>query len=313
MRALLLLSRLAILLALLAARLPGQAAEYVLGPDDQIKVWVLGVEELSDKTVRVDTSGHIDLPLLGRIPAGGLTVQQLKANLVERLAAELRDPRVSIDVVEFGSQPVSVIGAVATPGVHQLRGRKTLVEVLSLAGGPRPEAGYRVKITRAIQWGVIPLSGAKPDATGKFSTAEVKLKELLEAKSPAENILVRPHDVISVPAAEMIYVIGAVRRAGGFPLHDRETVSALQALSFAEGLAGPSAPQNSRILRQGPKPAERVEIAVNLKRVLEGKVADVALRPNDILFVPSSASQKVAARVLEAVIQTGTGIVIWRH
>src|SRR5689334_23801278 len=79
-------------------------AQYVLGPEDQIKIWALGVEEISDKPVRIDPGGEIDLPLVGRVHAAGLTVEQLKSALAEKLAKEVREPRVSIDIVEFGSQ-----------------------------------------------------------------------------------------------------------------------------------------------------------------------------------------------------------------
>ena len=97
---------------------PEEANEYVLGPGDQIKIWALGLEEISNQPIRIDPSGSIDLPLLGRLRVGGLTVEKLKELLVKRLAVEVRSPVVSVDIVEFGSQPVSVVGAVATPGVH---------------------------------------------------------------------------------------------------------------------------------------------------------------------------------------------------
>ena len=101
------------------------------------------------------------------------------AKLVERLAKSLLHPQVSVEMVDFGSQPVSVMGAVNHPGVHQLGGRKTLAEVLALAGGTRPDAGPHVTISRQIRYGPIPLRSAKPDPTGDFSVAEVEIKELL--------------------------------------------------------------------------------------------------------------------------------------
>src|SRR5581483_8814546 len=84
---------------------------YILGPDDSLKIWALGVDEITDKPVRIDTSGYLDLPLIGRVHAAGLTVNQLEANLIQRLGSEIREPRVSVEVVDFGSQPVTIIGA----------------------------------------------------------------------------------------------------------------------------------------------------------------------------------------------------------
>ena len=291
---------------------PEEANEYVLGPGDQIKIWALGLEEISNQPIRIDPSGSIALPLLGRLRVGGLTLEKLKGLLVKRLAVEVRSPVVSVDIVEFGSQPVSVVGAVATPGVHQLRGRKTLVEMLSLAGGIRADAGPVVKITRTIEQGMVPLPRAKLDDSGKFSVAEVKVKDLLSATQPAENILIRPQDTIAIPTAEMIYVMGAVRKPGAFPLNDKEPLSVLQALSMAEGLGTAPSPQNAKILRVSLGGNPRTEVPVNLTKILTGKAKDVGLQPNDILFVPDSRPKRAGVRALEAAIQTASGVVVWR-
>jgi protein involved in polysaccharide export with SLBB domain len=114
---------------------------YTLGPDDQVKIWALGIEEIADKPVRIGPSGDLDLPLIGKVHALGLTVEQLKTELVQRFSKEVLKPQVSIEIVDFGSQPVSVMGAVNHPGVHQLRGGKTLMEVVSMADGLRSDAG----------------------------------------------------------------------------------------------------------------------------------------------------------------------------
>ncbi len=144
-------------------------ASYPLGPSDQLKIWVLGMEqEIGDKPIRVDPAGDIDLPLIGRVHAGGLTTDQLKADLVMRYAKDLRNPQISVELLDFGSEPVSVMGAVNRPGVRQLEGHKTLVEAISLAEGLRPDAGPRVNISRQIRYGQIPLPGAsstKPGST----------------------------------------------------------------------------------------------------------------------------------------------------
>jgi len=139
------------------------------------------------------------------------------------------------------------------------------------------------------------------------------LKDLLAATNPPENILIRPHDVITVPSAEMIYVIGAVRKAGAFVLNEQETPSVLQALSMAEGLGSTPAPQRSKVLRQAAGSSQRDEIPIDLNRIIEGKAPDLLLQANDILFVPTSTGKQAALRAVEAVITTGTGIAIWRR
>jgi len=296
--------------------LPVQAEDishYLLGPDDQLKIWALGIEEITDKPVRVDPNGDIDLPVIGKVHARGLTLEQVKGELLQRLAKEVLKPQVSVEIVDFGSQPVSVMGAVNHPGVFQLRGRKTLMEVVSTADGLRPDAGPRVNISREVQYGPIPLPGAKPDPTGKYSVAEVGVKELLAGENPSENILMLPHDVVTVPVAEAVFVMGEVKKPGEVPLKSNAGMSVLQALASAEGLGPTPSPQNAKIVRIVPGTNERKEIPVDLKKVIAGTAEDVSMRPNDILVVPPSGPKKVAYRAIEAAIQTATGVVIWRR
>jgi len=288
-------------------------SSYVLGPDDLISVHVLQAPEVAEKPIRIDLSGYIDLPFAGRVHAGGSTVELLQAELKARYSSIIREPEVTVTVEEFQSQPVSIIGAVNTPGVHQIRGKKSLVEVLSMAGGLRQDAGNTVKLTRRMEWGRIPLESATEDATGKFSVATIDLKSLMEAKDPAVNIRVQPDDVISIPKAGMVYVIGEVPRSGGFVLSERKSMSMLEALTLAGGINhGTASAENSKILRLAQNNETRVEIAVNLKKVMGGKGEDMQLMPGDILFIPGSTAKRASLRAIEAAIQIGTGIVIWR-
>jgi polysaccharide export outer membrane protein len=288
-------------------------SSYILGPGDQVSVRVVDLEEITDEPIAVDLSGYIRLAMIGRIKASGLTISQLEAALAKRLEVYLLRPDVSVSIVDFRSQPVPVIGAVKTPGVQQVQGRKTLLEVLSLAGGLDTTAGSTLKITRRLEWGRIPLTGAGDDPTGQFSVAEVNLKSILEAKNPDENILMKPYDVVSVPRAEIIYAIGQVQKPGGFVLNDREKVTVLQVLSMAGGLDRTAQAQNARILRRKSDASARTEIAVDLNRILSGKVADLPMESDDILFVPNSVPKRAAIRALETAVQMGTGVVIFRR
>ena len=205
-----------------AAAHDAKESGYVLGSNDELTISVLGLEDLSDKRVRIDADGDVDLLLVGRVRAAGMTLGGLQAELTKRLGNYMQAPQVVVSVSQVGSQPVSVIGAVNRPGVHQAVGNKTLVEMLSMAGGLRSDAGQRVTITRRLERGRIPLAGAHDDPSGQFSVAEVDLGALMKATDPTQNIEVRSRDVVTVPRAELIYVVGQVRRPGGFVLHDRE-------------------------------------------------------------------------------------------
>jgi polysaccharide biosynthesis/export protein len=285
---------------------------YLLGPDDQLEITGPELTDVANKPVRIDGEGDIEVPLAGTVHVAGLTVQQTEQELDKVLSKYIRRPQVVINVSEVRSQPVSILGAVNTPGVHQVQGRKTVLEMLALAGGIRADAGYSIRITRQLEWGCIPLPNAKLDPSGQFSVAELNLRKIMEAKTPEENIQIFPHDVISVPKAEMVYVIGEVRRSGGFVLGEHQTMSVLQALSLAEGLNTGADARHAKILRLKRDADQREELAVDVKDALNGKKPDVPLQGEDILFIPGSIGKKAALRTLEAAIQTGTGLAVWR-
>jgi polysaccharide biosynthesis/export protein len=289
---------------------------YVLGPDDQIVISALHVDEVSDKPIRVQPDGNIHLAMIGDVAAAGLTVGELEATLRGRLKEYYIDPEVTVTVAEFHSQPVSIVGAVMSPGVHQLEGHKTLLEMLSMAGGPRPDAGSFVRITRQLRWGRLPLPDAHDGPGGQWSIGEVNLKELLESQIPSENILIRPLDVISVPVSGSVYVIGQVKKPGGFVLGSRPSMSVLEALSLAEGLDPKAAPHNARILRAvGGDQNHRSEEHIDVTKILRGSAPDVQLQSADILLIPDSALKNATLRSLETAIQLGTGIttglIVW--
>lgn len=291
---------------------PVRAPGYVLGPDDQINIRALDADEISDKPLRIGIDGVINLPLVGRLTAAGLTTEQLEAELESRLKTYVKSPHVAVSVLEMRSQPVSVIGAVGMPGVHQLQGRKTLIEVLSMAGGLKPDAGYSVKISRRMEWGMIPLPGAVKDASGDYSVAEVPVRGIIEATNPAANIAIMPEDVISVPVAEMVYVIGDVSRPGTIILGGANSVSVLQALAAAGGFNKTAKPRQARIIRVVPGASERQEVKLDLQAALEGKAGDITMQPQDILYVPNNLKKEVAMRTLEAAISSGPAAVIYR-
>jgi polysaccharide export outer membrane protein len=268
-------------------------------------VQVADVPDISGKPQRIDPNGDLKLPMVGRVRAAGLTIEQLEAELITRFKVYIKEPDVAVSVTEFHSQPVSVIGAVGTSGVRQLEGRKTLIEVLSLAGGVSDDAGPIVRITRRADEGPIPVEGAMPDPTGQFSMAEIGLKSLLDATSPENNIIIRPHDVIAVPRAAMVFVIGEVPKPGSLPLSGGNSVSVMEAVSASGGVLRNASPGNARILRRVEGGQKRTQVPVNLKEIMKGASNDVRLEAGDILIVPGSAGKRAATRVLEAAIQAG--------
>jgi polysaccharide export outer membrane protein len=279
---------------------------YILGPNDQITVSVVELPEFSARPYRIDDDGTVSLPLLGRVQAGGLTLVQFEANLRKALEAQVRTPHITANVSETRTQPVSVMGAVNTPGTQQIQGSRTLFDVLAAAGGLKPEAGDTVTVTHHVPEGSL---NVPEDAE---RSTELKVRDVVELRDPKANILIRPYDQVMVSKAPVLYVIGNVHKPGGFTLERGKSVSALEALSFAEGLAPNASPGGARILRKESDAGARKDIPVNLKQILAGKGKDVQLYPNDILYVPDNTTQRVTTKILETTLATISGVIIWR-
>ena len=289
------------------------ANTYLLGPEDQLSLHVEDIEEVSDKPFRVDPSGSIDVPMIGHVHVAGMSVDQLRICLAERLSKYITSPQITINILEYRSQPISVLGEVYTPGVHQLQGPKRLIDVISSAGGLKPDAGPKLVVTRQARWGALPLPNAHLDGSGGYWIAEVSLNDITSGKSADQNIEVRADDILSVPRASVVYVVGEVKKAGGFSLNDNDSISLIRALSLAEGLSSTAQPKKARIMRASAgHPSDKTEIPVDLRQILDGKAPDQTLLPNDVLFIPNNVPASAMKRATEAAVQIATGVIIFR-
>jgi polysaccharide export outer membrane protein len=267
---------------------PQLRPDYILGPNDQIIVRAPEVEELNERPFRVDSGGQINAPLVGRVRAAGMAVKELEAVLVERLKQFVRQPRVTVTVTQFRAEPVFFVGAFRAPGIYPLQGRQTLVDMLANVGGLQPNASRRIKVTRRSESGPIPLPNVVTDPVNKVSIVEISMSSLRENVNPAEDILLKPFDVISVDRAELLYINGEVGRVGGIELGERDSISLSQALTMAGGFTQNSDRSKVRILRPVTNTARRAEIEIDATQIFEGKGNDFPLMPNDVLFVPRS-------------------------
>jgi len=280
---------------------PAAAADitYRVGAEDVLAISVLHAPELTT-SVRVSPRGEISLPLLGAVAVAGLTASELETELENRLRERyIRDPDVTVQVTELQSQAISVMGAVRTPGIFQVRGTKTLLEVLSLAGGLAEDAGDSVIVLRRGVDQPLPNdagAAASEDelASGSF---EVSLKELLDSQDGSGNVPIHPGDVVNVRSAAIVYVVGALKKPGAFAMRGNDRLTVLRALALGEGLL-PWASKDAMVLRTNDAGA-RVEIPVHLGDVMKGKQQDFALQAQDVLFVPTSGTKAVTRVALE--------------
>ena len=267
--------------------------DYTLGPNDQILIGVPQAEDINQRPFRIDADGFINLPIVGRVRAGGLTVRGLETDLTARLREYIREPNVVINVVQFRSEPVSFLGAFRAPGIYPLQGGRTLVEMLAFVGGMQPNASRRIKIQRRAEYGPIPLPTAVQDADRKVSRVEISLDSLTQNINPAEDIILQAYDYVSAETAQPVYVTGEVIKNGAIDLGERGALSVTQALTAAGGFTPNAKRDKVRVLRPVLGTSRRAEIEIDLKRVFEGKDNDFPLLPNDVLYVPPSRGRAV--------------------
>jgi polysaccharide biosynthesis/export protein len=296
---------------------PAQAAvesfrpAYTLGPGDQIAINAFEVEEISDKPFRIDTEGNVDLPLLGKIHVDGMTVEQFEADLKNRLKTIVRQPQVVVRIVVYRSEPVFFEGLFKVTGIVPLQGRRSLVDMLQAIGGTLPNASHRIKVTRRLEFGKIPLPNAVEDPDKKVSTVEISMGSLRDNVNPAEDIVLQPYDVISVDRAEMVYVNGEVGRVGGFELGERDSIGVAQLITMVGGLNRDADAKKARVLRPILNTAKRAEIPLNLKNIMLGKENDFPLLPNDILTVPRGVSKgAIAGKVAIYAVPIATSLIV---
>jgi polysaccharide biosynthesis/export protein len=264
--------------------------DYRIGPDDALWISVLQAPELTS-TIRVSQQGLISLPLVGTMTASGLTSMDLKRAIEEQLGRKyIKEPDVTVQVIDARSHSVSVVGAVQHPGLVQVPGSTTLLEVISLAGGLATDAGDAVVVLR---------KGENGAAGG---TQELKIKALMDSGDSGLNVPIYPGDVVKVRTADVVYVVGAVNKPGAYAMQGYDRLTVLRALALGEGLT-PVAKQGSAVVVRTSARGERVEIPINLKALMNGKTHDVTLEAHDVLFVPVSGSKSAARATLGALVQ----------
>jgi polysaccharide biosynthesis/export protein len=235
--------------------------DYVVGPQDVLHVRIYGEEKLSGR-IRVDTDGSFPFEYLGRVKAEGLTPAQIEAFLAKALGdGYLRNPQVSVEIVEYRSQSVFVTGEVRSPNKYSLPGNSTLMDVLTLAGSVTQNAGNWVQITHAREGAEV----LGPAVSAEYDM-RVNLRDIQTGK--AQNIKMRDGDTIFVPKAERVWVVGQVRNPQGVVYEEGMTV--FEAIASAGGITEKGS--NSRI--------EIVRIENGQRKSIDAKQTDV-LKPGD--------------------------------
>ena len=271
------------------------AAAMRLDAGDLVEVTTFDTPELSGK-FRVDGRGTITLPIGGAVPVQGLTAEQA-ATVVERLLRDrdiLKNPHVTLLVLEYATQGVNVLGEVKTPGIYPMAGKHGVLDFISMAGGLTPSASKAVSIThRAPPWDTVTVNLAGPGGGGLENDVEVQ-----------------PGDRIVALHAGVVYVIGDVSKPGGFAIEGKDGVTVVQALALAQGM-NRTAKSNGMLIRTTP--GGRTETQLALNKILTNQAPDLKLQDGDILYVPLSGAKDWTSKGVSAALQMAVGMVIYGH
>ena len=266
--------------------------DYRIGPEDLLEISVFEDEKLN-KTVRVSFQGNINLPLLGVLKVKGLTASELEREIRDLLAEKyFQDPHASVFIKEYRNQRISIMGAVDKPGVYDVSGQKTILDLLAISGGLKEDAGQLLFLIRPP---TLDNEAAKKEKDPDLPTAKtfmIDLEELLVNGDLTLNLPLNHGDIINIPVSGKIFVGGEVRAPGGFPLRGKKlTVS--QAVALAGGLKTEAAGSDTRIFRYSDKGTGKEIISADVYSIQKGQAEDLYLKENDIIFVPRSGTKAV--------------------
>jgi len=251
---------------------PQQVNDYRIGAKDLLQITVYELPELN-QTVRVSEDGSITLSLLGKIEVAGLTAQELEKKLASVLDRQYtKNAHVTVFIKEY--QKVSVIGAVGKPGQYELVGPTTLLYVIAQAGGLTAQAMNEIFVYRK-------------EADGQQSIISVRLDDLASGKQEF-NVELKPNDVVSIPIDVMlnVFVYGEVKTPGVIPYLSSKRITLLQAVAQAGGPTEWAKKSRVMIKRKDKRTGKEIEIRVNLKNMISGRVSDIVLEEGDVVIVP---------------------------
>jgi polysaccharide export outer membrane protein len=309
------------LLDLWARRSDSPHEDYAIGPGDEITISVPEIEELQNQHVRVSQQGTISLPLIGTVEVGGLDENQAREAVSRRLAEYMKEPRLELYVEHYRSRGVAVAGAVQRPAIYDLASfGDSLNDLLAMAGGLAPSAAQQaiflpVGFTQRPTDGLLSNTTATltPVSTGGSDQTTVPHGILARRVSIAVplgrtgddgclNMPARPGDIIIVPTAGTVTLVGWVRNPGAIPITPGMTV--LGAISAA---GGPVFSWTADVLRTDQN-GVRVVKQLKLSDIQSGAQTDLPVQAGDIIMMEKTVIGAVPYGLWEIFERSGTGV-----
>ena len=291
------IAALVVLTSAFVAAAQQQDDRYRIGPSDVLDIRVYNRPQLSREAVRVEGNGMIRMPLIeNEIQASCLTEGELAKEISTRYAKYYRNLQVDVFIKEYHARQVAIIGAVNDQSRFELQRRIRLLELLTYAKGPSAKAGQTINVVHSTAPSLCKQRDEN-DVAAMFSS--YKLGDVLQGK-PEANPYLEAGDIVTVPEADQIYVVGNVFMPLTIPL--REPVTLTRAIAMAGGLKQDTKKDKIRVLRQEPGAATRKEITVDLSAIEKKSSEDIALLPNDIVDVPTSAGKSFLRSLVQGVV-----------
>ena len=261
----------------------GDKEQLRIGAGDLIDVEIFNTPELSAPKLRVDQFGNITLPAIGHpMVIGGLSTSAAAQQIREQLQAAqiMPDPHVTVFIVEYATQGITVLGEVKAPGTYTLLGRHSLYDALSAAGGSTPTEGASIVITHAND----------PSHPITIDVKSANYSELQKAT------IVYPGDTIVVSRAELVYVVGDVVRSGAYYMQNGRQLTVLELISLAGSINRTAKTSKCSVIRKVPEGIETIRF--DLGKVMQSKLANFALLAGDVVVVPRSGFKDWGMTVL---------------
>jgi len=270
---------------------------YRIGPGDVLDVRIYNRPQLSREAVRVEGNGMIRMPLIeNEIQAGCLTEGELAKEISARYARYYKNLQVDVFIKEYHSKQVAIIGAVNEQSRFELQRRVRLLELLTYAKGPTTKAGQTINIVHSTA--TTPCKQTdESDTAAAFSS--YKLSDVLLG-DPKSNPYLEAGDIVTLPEADQVYVVGNVFMPLTISL--KEPITLTRAIAMAGGLKQDTRKDKIRVLRQEPGTTIRKEITVDLSAIEKKSSEDLALAPNDIIDVPTSAGKSFLRSLVQGVV-----------
>jgi polysaccharide export outer membrane protein len=275
----------------------GQSESLLIGPGDKLSVEVFDTPEMNQEKVRVTDAGEIPLMFIGNVKVAGLTPGEAARVIEDSLKSKqlMTHPQVTVSVMEYATQQVSVMGQVKNPGVFNITAPVPVINILSNAGGLTDAADRNITIQRH----------GDPRQTVKYFFSN-NSDDALQT-----SVMVYPGDIVVVPKAGIVYVLGDVGRPGGYTMSDNNAqMTVLEALANAGGTNKTAIVSKTKLVRTTA--TGTTEIPIPLGAMEKGKQPDIALQASDVLFVPFSFMKNIAFNASQ-IAASATSAVIYAH